>query len=61
MNRLEQGAHETLLAHEARQRRYAAGYPPREPLPMGPTWAPVMTEQKKKEREQYIKEHGLPF
>lgn len=61
MNRFETDAHETLLAHEAHQRRYAAGYPPRAPLPMGPTWAPVLTEQQKAEQEQYIKEHNLPF
>lgn len=24
-------------------------------------WTPVLTEQQKQEREQYIKEHNLPF
>lgn len=61
MNRFEANAHETLLAHEARQRRYAAGYPPRPAQPMGPTWAPVLTEQQKVEQEQYIRENNLPF
>lgn len=61
MNRFEQDAHEALLAHEARQRRHAAGYGPQPARPMGPVWSPVLTERQKAEQEQYIKDHNLPF
>lgn len=61
MSRFEQDAHDSLQAYEERQRRHVAGYPPRPPRPMGPTWAPVLTEQQKAEQEQYIKDHNLPF
>lgn len=60
MNRLEQDAADALTAYE-RQARHKQGYGPKPPEPLHGTWAPKMTEQEKKEQEQYIKRHSCPF
>ena len=61
MNRLEADAHDALMGFEARQKRHAAGYSPRPRSAPASTWASTMTEQQKREQEQHIKDHNLPF
>jgi hypothetical protein len=58
-------AADALQQHEeARRQREqnAKRYPPMpvKPLVMEP-WRPVMTEQQRKEHEQYVQDHNLPF
>lgn len=64
MNRLEQDATDTLQDHEERaafkaadRARWARAQPP---VIVG-TWAPSMTEQQRREHEQYVVDNHLPF
>ena len=54
MNELEE-FEDTLHAYQHKR------YPPMKSDRVLETWSPVLTEQQKQEREQYIKENNLPF
>lgn len=36
-------------------------WPPMPSKPGGEPWRPVMTEQQRREHEQYVRENNLPF
>ena len=63
MNRLTHGAVDALYSHEelAERRRHAAGYVPQPRSAISGVWRPVMTEQQKREFEQYVIDNQLPF
>lgn len=60
MNRLQQDAAETMAWHE-RQERHKQGYGPRPSEPVGKCWAPVQTQQERRQRDQDEIEFSLPF
>lgn len=60
MNRLEQDAADALEAYEF-QRAERARWARAQPEKIVGTWAPTMSEQEKKEHEQYVKQHGCAF
>jgi hypothetical protein len=55
----------TKIAVDAFEQYDEAGrrtrWPPLKSPPPASVWSPVMTEQQRKEHEQYVKEHNLPF
>lgn len=65
MNRLEQDALDSLKAREDQRKawgeRAKADYARSQEKATGPTWAPTLTEQEKKEQQKYIKQHGCQF
>jgi hypothetical protein len=64
MNRLEQDAADALQAHEDRRAfrdAERARWERAQPQKIVGTWAPVMTEQQKQERQQYSQKFSLPF
>lgn len=64
MNRLEQDAADALAAHERMTKwreRVQADYARNRDQKIVGTWAPVLGEQEKQEREQQIKAGFLPF
>jgi ATP-dependent helicase/DNAse subunit B len=63
-SRLSQDAADSLVAHEARRifrdlerARWAMAQPHK----IVDTWAPMMTEQEKREHDARVIEHKLPF
>jgi len=46
---------ERIRVEQERQREALAWFEHRR------TWAPVLTEEQKREQEEYIKKHNLPF
>ena len=61
MNKLEAEAYDALVAYEVRLRKVPIGYGPRAPSKPAGTWAPKMTEQKKQQLDQYVRDNNLPF
>lgn len=43
------------------QKAPARRFPPLPPTPIAGVWSPKMTEQEKKEFDQYVKDNQLPF
>lgn len=58
MDKFNQGAADALQQYEARRQ---TRWPPLQSKPPASVWRPRLTEQERAEREQYIKEHNLPF
>lgn len=54
------GAADALKQYEETAKRRTL-WPPKPPGPMGEPWRPAMTEQQRKEHDQYVKDHDLPF
>lgn len=61
MNKLEAEAYDALVAYEVRLRKAPIGYGPRPASKPTGTWAPKMTDQQKREHEQYVRDNRLPF
>lgn len=60
MDKFTQGAADALQQYEESAKRRTL-WPPLKSAPPASVWSPVMTEQQRVEREQYIKDHNLPF
>lgn len=65
MDRFTAGAQDALtqyLEMDARRRALPAKrWPPRREPKTGTTWSPRMSEQERKEHEQYVIDNDLPF
>lgn len=61
MSKHTNDARDALVAFEERQKQAGRGYPPAPRAKAAGVWSPRMTEQQKREHDQYVIDHKLPF